>query len=135
MILDNAEESELWISSPPEAPRRPIDQLLISREAWIDLDHNKEYTTWNTISKSRNKPIDVPIFGPNESIKLLQNKVSEEDKVTDKDSKEIAETLGYLPLAITWAAAYLDQNDILSAEDLDLLKSSKADMMESSPAW
>jgi hypothetical protein len=50
-----------------------------------------------------------------------------EDEISQQDTNEITKALDYLPLAITQAAAYLDQNNIIIAKYLQLFRAGKAD--------
>lgn len=126
MVLDNADDSDLWIVSP----EGPLINYLPRGGHGSILITTRNSQLGKTLSNSRKKPINVAIFSLDDSIALLRSKVSEEDEVTNEGSREIVEILGHLPLAITQAAAYLDQNEISVDEYLNLLKSSKADTVD-----
>jgi hypothetical protein len=126
MVLDNADDADVWVT----APDGPLINYLPRGKHGSMLVTTRNSQLGKTITKARKKPIDVPIFGSNDSVALLRSKVSEDDEITIEDSKEITSILCHLPLAITQAAAYLDQNEISVAEYLALLKSSKADTVD-----
>jgi len=126
MVLDNADDPDVWIASP----EGPLVNYLPRGKHGSMLVTTRNSQLGKTITKSRKKPIDVRIFGSDDSVALLRSKVSEDDELTIEDSKEITSILCHLPLAITQAAAYLDQNEISVAEYLALLKSSKADTVD-----
>jgi tetratricopeptide (TPR) repeat protein len=126
MVLDNADDADVWVT----APEGPLVNYLPRGKHGSMLVTTRNSQLGKTITKAKKKPIDVPIFGSDDSVALLRSKVSEDDELTIEDSKEITSILCHLPLAITQAAAYLDQNEISVAEYLALLKSSKADTVD-----
>jgi hypothetical protein len=126
MVLDNADDADVWVT----APEGPLVNYLPRGKHGSMLVTTRNSQLGKTITKAKKKPIDVPIFGSDDSVALLRSKVSEDDELTIEDSKEITSILCHLPLAITQAAAYLDKNEISVAEYLALLKSSKADTVD-----
>ncbi|CZR54094.1 uncharacterized protein PAC_03977 [Phialocephala subalpina] len=108
MILNIADDSDLWITA---ADRPLIGYLPCGRHGSM-LITTRNAQLGKTISNTRQKPIDVPILDIDDSVALLRSKVAEDDESTIEESKELISTLGNLPLAITQAAAYLDQNEI-----------------------
>lgn len=127
MILDNADDAEIWekSGSPSE---KPLINYLPRADHGSVLITTRNSQLGRTISKR--KSIEVTILNPEDSVTLLQSKISEDDELTEAHSKEIAEILGCLPLAITQAAAYLGQIETSVAEYLELLRSSKADSID-----
>jgi hypothetical protein len=79
------------------------------------------------LSNVKKKPIDVLPFGLKEADILLRSKLPEDDEISQEDANEITKALNYLPLAITQAAAYLDQNNVTIAKYLQLFRAGKAD--------
>ncbi|TVY38157.1 Kinesin light chain [Lachnellula subtilissima] len=124
MILDNADDAEIWekSGSPSE---KPLINYLPRADHGSVLITTRNSQLGRTISKR--KSVEVTILNPEDSVTLLQSKISEDDELTEAHSKEIIEILGCLPLAITQAAAYLGQIETSVAEYLELLRSSKAD--------
>ncbi|TVY29765.1 Kinesin light chain [Lachnellula hyalina] len=124
MILDNADDAEIWekSGSPSE---KPLINILPRADHGSVLITTRNSQLGRTISK--HKSVEVNILNPEDSVTLLQSKISEGDELTEAHSKEIIEILGCLPLAITQAAAYLGQIETSVAEYLELLRSSKAD--------
>ncbi|TVY19417.1 Nephrocystin-3 [Lachnellula arida] len=124
MILDNADDAEIWEKSggPSE---KPLINYLPRADHGSVLITTRNSQLGRTISKRTS--VEVTILNTEDSVTLLQSKISEDDELTEAHSKEIAGILGCLPLAITQAAAYLGQIETSVAEYLELLRSSKAD--------
>ncbi|CZR57736.1 uncharacterized protein PAC_07625 [Phialocephala subalpina] len=127
MILDNADDTDVWETSPdgPLIKRLPRGKhgsiLITTRNAQLG----------KTISlQAKKAPIDVPLFGTDDSIALLRSRFLEEDAPIDQDSREITRILNYLPLAIIQAAAYLESVGTSVANYLELLRSSEADAVD-----
>lgn len=137
MVLDNADDPEVWTGSA--LPRSPVSSEQSVRLAGYVPRGGKHgsvlINTRNTqiakaLSSDRKKPIEVSIFGTDDAVALLRSKISEDDEITEEHAIELAESLDFLSLAITQAAAYLDENDISVAHYLELVRSSKAETSE-----
>lgn len=131
MVLDNADDAEIWMGPfthgsnlEPSAPlidflpRGSHGSLLITTR---DSQLGKGFTNF------KQRPIDVLLFGQREAETLLRSKILDEDRISLEDANEITKTLDYLPLAITQAAAYLNQIDMPIAKYLQLFKAGKAE--------
>lgn len=94
-------------------------------------NHDEERPAWERLAEvKREKPIDVLPLVPKDAESLLRRKLSENDDISQEDANEITEALDYLPLAITQAAAYLNQNHITAAEYLHLFRDGETDTSE-----
>jgi hypothetical protein len=78
----------------------------------------------------RAKTITVPPMTKREADDLLQLTVSLQSGFDEVESKELLEALGYLSLAITQAAAFINENAITVAEYLDVFYSDDSELQE-----
>ncbi len=106
-----------------------------SHEKWLfiydNIENYKEIESYlpknnrgNILMTSRNthfhigEKIDVEVFGENESMEFLEKRTN----IIDKDtSSELAKRLGFLPLALEQAAAYIKENGKTYKDYLKLL--------------
>jgi tetratricopeptide (TPR) repeat protein len=127
LIFDNADEFEMWTKGSPIAP--PLKDII----PWSENGH--------VLFTSRNRQLVLKLVGSNVvSIpnvdqetgkeifrKLLMRKdFLQDDHVTNA----LLERLAFLPLAISQAAAYIDQNDISLARYMSLLGEQEASTIE-----
>ncbi|KAE9370158.1 TPR-like protein [Stipitochalara longipes BDJ] len=127
MILDNADDTDVWVQPPDE----PLIKCLPRGKHGSILITTRNAQLGKTISLQATKaPINVPLFGTDDSIALLRSRFPEEDAPIDQDSREITRILSHLPLAIIQAAAYLESVGTSVANYLELLKSSEADAVD-----
>ena len=99
LILDNADDPALVKPYLPPDPRGHV--LLTSRA------HN-----FNVLGIRR--PIDLPVLEPEEALAFLQRRTDREEALdpAERDAaRTLAEELGYLPLALEQAAAYMVEHD------------------------
>jgi hypothetical protein len=61
---------------------------------------------------------------------LLRLTVSFQSGLDEVESEELLEALGYLPLAITQAAAFINENAIMVAEYLEAFHSDDSELQE-----
>jgi hypothetical protein len=66
------------------------------------------------------KRINIEIFSPEDAHTFLSNHLN--DSVTDEEKQQLAITLGYLPLALDQAAAYITETQCSPATYLELFK-------------
>ncbi|KAF4637077.1 hypothetical protein G7Y89_g980 [Cudoniella acicularis] len=139
MVLDNADDAEVWIepaiqqSSEEDGPYRLaplIDYIPRGSHCFVLITTRNGQLGKRLVEVKSGKPIDVLPFSPKDAENLLRRKLSENDDISQEDANEITEALDYLPLAITQAAAYLNQNSITAAEYLYLFKTGAADTAE-----
>lgn len=74
------------------------------------------------------QPIEIPLLTMLEAESMLQPKTNFE--WSDDGSKELINSLDFLPLAITQAAAFISRNRITFAKYLNLLRTSDSDMKD-----
>jgi hypothetical protein len=120
IILDNADDSDLFFPSTDfdtpftqiNVTKRPLVDYLPRR---LDSQHSLIVTTRNrTLGEdlTNGEPcIEILPFAPKEAIILLQSRAGRmADNQDESDVKRLLEILGYIPLAITQAAAFMRQN-------------------------
>ena len=99
-----------------------------------DMDILQEYlpNKGDIIITSRNYnvpgAIEVNIMTEDEAVKLLDNLAPQSAKKAanyNQDLKELAKTLGYLPLALSQAGAYINQNNLTIKDYLSLYDTEK----------
>lgn len=83
------------------------------------------------VSVARQNILQVPEMSPDEAKSYLKRALILKDLLEDDQAlRDLLALLTYLPLAITQAAAYLNENQIPIAEYLDLFKNTDRDRME-----
>jgi len=133
LVLDNVDDAELWVGAAVNqcfdsgVRSVPLAQYLPRGSHGHLLITTRDHQLGKQLIGTRKKPITILPFGKTEAILLLHSKTSVDDDISTSDASEIVEALEYLPLAITQAAAYLDQTEISVAEYLRLLKKGQAD--------
>jgi len=121
MILDNADDTEMYL--PAAASDTPSDgSKAISGFASYIPRSSKGSVLITTRNRNLGKdlanvdtPIEIPPFEPQEADVLLKSKLPD-DGWNAADAGTLLETLGYIPLAITQAAAFVGHYD-MSLED------------------
>ena len=122
MILDNADNADLLIPtsrfSASSANREPIEialadclpRKLDSKRSLLITTRSKH--VGESLSQSESC-IEVPPFSLEEAKALLQFKASAMDDLSEPlDSQRLLNVLGFIPLAITQAAAFMNRNSM-----------------------
>jgi tetratricopeptide (TPR) repeat protein len=134
MVLDNADDAEVWLGRAIQASQQdsqvstPLVDYIPRGSHGIVLITTRDNQLGKRLANVKEKPIDVLPFGPTEAEILLRSKLSEDNEISQKDANEFTEALDFLPLTITQAAAYLDQNNTTIAKYLQLFRAGKADI-------
>ena len=129
MILDNADDAEMFFpKAASDAPSgRSEAKVLLSQ-------YIPQKSTGSIIITTRSgrlgrdlangeMPTEVKPFTIIEAERLLRSKVLD-DAWNEVDARKLLEALGYIPLAITQAAAFISHNSILVTEYLAALNKS-----------
>jgi tetratricopeptide (TPR) repeat protein len=133
---ERAEQSEVI-----EAVRRALEQ----RDGWLLVFDNapdpksiegyrprgggghvivtSRHAAWGKVAR----PLQVKVWEPKESVRFLLSRTGRED---EKAAGELAEELGYLPLALEQAAAYVEHAAISLADYLDLFRKRRLELFE-----
>jgi nucleoside phosphorylase/tetratricopeptide (TPR) repeat protein len=127
LIFDNADDIEMWIKGSDTAP--PLKSFLPRSE------------NGHVLFTSRNRKLAVKVASPNvlsvpdvdeiTAMKILQKLLIKEGLLFDNDiTTALLEQLGFLPLAISQAAAYINENQITLSDYLSLLKEHETSAVE-----
>ncbi|CCK30152.1 hypothetical protein BN159_5773 [Streptomyces davaonensis JCM 4913] len=81
---------------------------------------------WNVLAR----PVEVGLFGRQESVALLRRRTSD---ITDDEAELLAEALGDLPLAVEQASVWRAETGMPPKEYVRLLEETGAELMASSP--
>jgi len=110
LVLDNAPDPE---SVRTYLPRAATGHVIIT----------SRHATWRGVAK----PVDVPVWPVWEAMEFLVNRTGEDDPELAAD---LAEALGYLPLALEQAAAYIEEVGACSmAGYLDLFRKQHQELL------
>ncbi|KAL4947253.1 hypothetical protein BDW69DRAFT_204566 [Aspergillus filifer] len=118
LIFDNADDMGMWIKGSPTAP--PLKNII------------PQSGNGHALFTSRNRKLAVNLASPNvlsvpdvdqrTAKKILQNLLIRKDLLGDNHvTNTLLEQLTFLPLAISQAAAYINQHDISLARYISLL--------------
>lgn len=137
LVLDNVDDSVLW-TKPTQEPfpqdcvhsSVPLIKFVPRGSHGFVLITTRDIQLGKQLSDFKQRPIEIFSLEASEACRLLRSKIAEDDDVSQSDATEIVQILDYLPLAITQAAAYLDQTNMTVAEYLQLLNSGKADTFD-----
>ncbi|KAJ6002315.1 Tetratricopeptide-like helical [Penicillium canescens] len=127
LIYDNADNMEMWTKGSATAP--PLKDILPHSE------------NGHVLFTSRNRKLAVRVASPNvlcvpdvdqiTAMKILERSLIQEGLLLDKyTSTALLEQLGFLPLAINQAAAYINENKLVLSDYLSLLKERETDAAE-----
>ena len=113
LIFDNADQPQ-WLKSfiPPNAQGKI---LITSRASVFDM--------LGVI-----KPVALPLLEKEEAVRFLCDRVEQEP--SDAAAAELAKTLGYLPLALEQAGAYILRSGINFAVYLEIYAAEKLNLLE-----
>lgn len=131
LILDNADNKDVFFPaqlSPLEGhkPCALIDYVPRSSNGSIIIT-----TRDSRIGKrltDREQPITVSEFDLEEACQLLKSKIPNGEDL-DKYAHILLKRLEFLPLAITHAAAYIDENEITVAKYIDMLQADDSELI------
>lgn len=127
LIFDNADNMEMWTKGSATAP--PLKDILPRSE------------NGHILFTSRNRKLAIRVASPNvlsipdvdqiTAIKILENSLIQEGLLHDSyTATALLKQLGFLPLAINQAAAYINENKIELSDYLSLLKERETDAAE-----
>src|SRR5512135_1392410 len=118
LILDNADEPALVKPYLPPDPRGHV--LLTSRAHNFDV-------------LGVRKPIGVPVMMPNEALEFLLKRTGREESLDSAEQDAawtLAEELGYLPLALEQAAAYMKEHEEAFSVYLDAYREERLKLLD-----
>ena len=124
-ILDNADDTSTFYPAKRtfdkghERPQKAYAKYLPINSTGAILITTRDRRVGERLS-GRTKPIEVGFMTAQEGRELLKSTVAE-DNWDERDGLKLCEELLFLPLAITQAAAFISENNILVSEYLGML--------------
>jgi hypothetical protein len=130
LIVDNADDGELWLKPPAgSAPSvRLIDYLPRSAQGAILITTRSRKVAAQMAGSDY---VAVPDMDEFTAADLLRKTLNAPERVYVKEpALELLERLTYLPLAIVQAAAYINANDVALTDYLSLLRGADDTVVE-----
>ncbi|KAJ4294113.1 hypothetical protein N0V90_007803 [Kalmusia sp. IMI 367209] len=132
MIFDNADDINMWIDKPNSKAQQSIRLI-----DYIPRSNNGRviFTTRDRkvgVKLAHQNVIEMPQMTEITATRMLRNFLIRKDLVdsSPSDTKAVLAWLTYLPLAITQAAAYINQNGITIADYLVLVGCQEQEIVE-----
>jgi hypothetical protein len=135
LVLDNADDIEIFFSNK-------ANPTLVSSKQTAPLVNYFPYSSNGSMLittrdkrvgerlANREKAIIILPMAKPEAERLLWSKVAKEGSLDKTRSSELLEILGYLPLAITQAAAYISENNITVEEYLEAIRAEDSEIQD-----
>ncbi|KAI9715704.1 MAG: hypothetical protein M1812_005856 [Candelaria pacifica] len=133
MILDNADDTEALFGAGSHGLMLE-DAQTVPRVSYVPRNSKGSIiiTTRDTrvaeILTNREKSIMVLPLSAQEAEFLMHSKLQQDAAGTKADTLELLETLQYLPLAITQAAAFISENRITITEYIRIIRSGNSEL-------
>ena len=132
MILDNADDRDLWLGSQKKSAQannalKPLIQHLPRCIEGFLLATTRDRQLGHLLLEKKQQPLPISRLEPKEAQSLLSTKLSD-PQLRPEGIEELARELEYLPLAITQAAAYLEQTEISASEYLEMFRAGQSDI-------
>ncbi|KAL4784900.1 purine and uridine phosphorylase [Aspergillus varians] len=127
LVLDNADDLDMWIK---DSPTRPALKRFLPHS-----QHGRILFTTRSralaVKLASSHSITVPELDKDTGLKMLDKLLLDPDLSTEhKNAVILLEQLAFLPLAISQAAAYINENEIDIPMYLDLLGSQETHITE-----
>ncbi|KAJ5101052.1 Tetratricopeptide-like helical [Penicillium angulare] len=121
LIFDNADDIEMWIKPEGSTNASPLKNILPYSESGHIL-----FTSRNrrlAVKLAASNVLLVPDVDQSTAMEILEKSLIQINLSYENDAAStLLEQLSFLPLAISQAAAYINENDILISDYLSLLK-------------
>ena len=132
MVLDNADDRDLWLgpqrkSAQSSSVSKPLIHHLPRCVAGGLLVTTRDRQLGHQLLEKKQEPLPISRLEPKEAQLLLSAKLSDQQQKSE-DIEKLATELEYLPLAITQAAAYLEQTEISTSEYLEIFHAGQSDI-------
>ena len=132
LILDNADDLDLFFELNPSAinPNHPLISNFLPRSSngfMITTTRDKRIGQRLT---GREEEIMITPLAPRDAEQLLRSKIPRSEKPNDEDIQILVEILGNIPLAITQAAAFIQENSMTVKIYIEELKASDSDLQD-----
>ncbi len=127
LVLDNADDIEMFFGPIPSASHTAglsssfIADLLPRNSNGSIIITTRDMRVGQRLT-DREEPIDVKPFSLLDAEQLLRVRMTLEDDASSADVEKLLDTLGFIPLAITQAAAFIKENKMtIAAYNRDLI--------------
>ena len=132
MILDNADDRDLWLGSQKKIVQdnralKPLIQHLPRCIKGCLLATTRDRQLGHLLLEKKQQPLSISRLEPKEAQMLLSTKLSDQQP-RPEGLEKLSRELEYLPLAITQAAAYLEQTEISASEYLEMFRTGQSDI-------
>ncbi|KAJ5717847.1 Tetratricopeptide-like helical [Penicillium malachiteum] len=127
LIFDNVDDMELWIEGSATIP--PLKDILPrgGKGHILFTSRNRKLA----VKLAASNVISVPDVDQSTALNILKNSLIQEDLLQEiHPADSLLEQLGFLPLAISQAAAYIKEKDISLSDYLTLLKQEESSAAE-----
>lgn len=131
-VLDNADDLSLFYELDPSAikPSSPLISDLLPRNVNGSMIITTRDTRVGHRLTDREEVVVVPPLAPIDADQLLRSRMPEQESVNTERLQDLVEMLGFIPLAITQAAAFIQENSITVTTYLERLKESDFDLQD-----
>jgi tetratricopeptide (TPR) repeat protein len=133
MVLDNADDEETFFDHNSQegsrGARKTLSDYIPKSPGGFVIITTRDMRVGMRLTNG-GEPIAVPRLVAQEAGHLLRSKLPQYQDKDGVDTAELLNTLDYLPLAITHAAAYIRENQIEPAEYTRILRKGDSDMTE-----
>ncbi|KAH0562547.1 hypothetical protein GP486_002768 [Trichoglossum hirsutum] len=135
LVFDNADDVEIFFntksnpSSVGSEQRAPLVDYLPRSPNGSTLITTRDRRVGERLADREEAIMVFPMAGP-EAEALLWSKVAGKGSLDKTQSSKLLEALGYLPLAITQAAAYIRENNITIEEYLEAFCGDDSEMQD-----
>ncbi|KAL4744260.1 hypothetical protein BDW72DRAFT_199784 [Aspergillus terricola var. indicus] len=127
LIFDNADEIDMWLKGKPAAP--PLKNIIPRSENGHILFTSRNQQL--ALKLAAANVVSVPDVDPKTGKEIFKKLLMRMDLLQDDHvTTTLLEQLSFLPLAISQAAAYINQNDISLARYMSLLGEQEASTIE-----
>jgi hypothetical protein len=133
--LDNADDMEIFFSnkanptSVGSEQTAPLINYFPRSSNGLTLITTRDKRVGERLANREKAIIVLPMTKP-EAERLLWSKAAEEESLDKTKSRELLEVLGYLPLAITQAAAYISENNITVEEYVEAIYAEDSEIQD-----
>lgn len=134
MIIDNADDPDVFFTKQKSSemevgPTRPLINYLPEVSQGSILATTRDSRMGKRLG-SKGTPVVVGYMDLQEGQELLGSQLDQADSLNFEDTKALIDALGYIPLAITQAAAFIEQNNSTIAEYLEILNAKDSDLQD-----
>ena len=134
MVLDNADDLDTIFARPISAVAEgeyvpPLKNYLPQGSRGLLLITTRDTRVGERLTGRQASIVVNPMAYP-EAQRILESQVECLDNVSIDDSKKLLDALGYIPLAITQAAAFTSENDITLQEYYEMFSTNDTDVQE-----